>query len=145
MTPVEEFLSAKTIAVVGVSRNSRKFGSRVADDLRKKGFRVLPVNPSVAEIRGEKCYPSLKTLPEKADAAVFIVPPDQTLAALREAIEVGITRIWMQQGSESKEAVDLCRQKGIEPVYGQCLLMSAPPVTFPHSLHRFFARLFGKT
>src|SRR5688500_18611218 len=59
--------SARTIAVVGMSTESTKASNMVGSYLRDEGYRVIPVNPRAEEIDGEKCYPDLRSVPEKVD------------------------------------------------------------------------------
>jgi hypothetical protein len=101
------------------------------------------VNPNVAEIQGEKCYPSLASLPEKVSGALFLTPPSATEQAVREAIEAGVAHLWIQQGAESKNALAFCKDHGVGVVSGHCILMFAEPVGAFHKVHRFFKGLFG--
>jgi predicted CoA-binding protein len=72
---VEEFLAQRTLAVVGASRDDKKFGNKVYKDLIRKGYKTYPVNPNAEEIEGQPCYPDLTALPEAVDGLVFVVPP----------------------------------------------------------------------
>ena len=139
-----DFLSHRTLAVVGVSRSGKKFGNAVVKELTAKGYRVVPVNPNASDIGGTRCYPSLQRIPEKIDGVVTVVPPAETSRVVREAHDAGITRVWMQQGSESAEAISFCRDHGMQEVHGECILMFAPEASFPHRTHRFIRGMFGK-
>ena len=143
METVNEFVSQKKIAVVGVSRKPQKFGSGVYRELKEKGYTVYPINPNAETIGDDTCYPSLKELPEAVDGAVLVVHPEQTDAVVRDAKEAGITRIWMQQGSQSQSAIDYCDENGISVVSKHCIFMFAEPVTSIHKFHRFFKKVFG--
>lgn len=144
-TDVKEFLSCKKIAVVGVSRSGKKFGNSVFKELKSKGYEVYPVNPNADEIEGTKSYPDINALKGMIDGAVFVVPPAQTEKLVRDAASAGISRIWMQQGSESKDAIKFCNENGINAVYGECILMYAEPAAFFHRLHRGINKLTGKS
>jgi predicted CoA-binding protein len=124
MTPeaAQEFLAQKTYAVVGVSRGGGKFGNAVMNALKRKGYRIFPVNPKAKEIDGEPCYPNLKALPEPVGGVIFVVPPAVTEKAVRVAADAGIKRVWMQPGAESDDAVDFCRKRGIAAVYNRCIM-----------------------
>ena len=141
---IDDFLTQRTLALVGASRSGKKFGNAVLRELTAKGYRVLPVNPNAREIQGSRCYPSLRELPETVGGVVIVVPPAKTEEVVREAREAGIPRVWMQQGAESAGAIDFCRQNGMEEVHGQCILMFAPDAAFPHRAHRFIRGLFGR-
>ncbi len=141
---VEDFLSQQTLAVVGASRDEKQFGNKVYKDLIRKGYKTYPVNPNTEEIEGQPCYPDLGALPEAVDGVVFVVPPAQTEKVLREAAEVGVPRVWMQQGSESADAIHFCEENGISVVAGECILMFAEPAEFYHRMHRWVWGVLGK-
>lgn len=141
---VDDLISQKTLAVVGVSKNKGKFGSTVYRELKSKGYRVFPVNPNIDDFEGDKCYRSLKELPEVPGGAVIVVSPKVTENVVRDAAAAGIRRIWLQQGAESKAAIDLCKDNGIDVIHGHCILMFAEPTGFPHRVHRYIWRLLGK-
>ena len=141
---VEDFLAQRTLAVVGASRDDNKFGSKVYKDLLAKGYQTYPINPNAETIEGQPCYSSLIALPEAVDGIVVVVPPRVTEKVVQEAAEVGVPRVWMQQGSESREAIRLCEENGISVVYGECILMFAEPAEFYHRAHRWVWGLLGK-
>lgn len=141
---VDEFLSQRVLAVAGVSKNKKKFGNAIFRELRAKGYRLLPVNPNAADIDGEKCYSSLRELPEKVDGVIIVTPSAETEKVVNDAVASGIRRVWIQQGAETGEAIRLGREKGLSVVHGECILMFAEPAAFPHSAHRWIWRLLGK-
>lgn len=141
---VENFLASKTIAVVGVSRNKQKFGSNVYRALKKKGYTLYPVNPYMQVFEGDKCYPDISSIPEKPEAALLSIPPDKTEAVLEEIFNIGITKVWMQQGSQSDKAIKFCEVHNIECISNECILMFAQPTEFFHRAHKFFRGIFRK-
>src|SRR5262249_35855186 len=141
---IYDFVDQKTLAVVGVSRDSKKFGNLAYRELKTKGYRVFPVNPGMDTLDGDRCYANLESLPEKVDGVVIVVPPGQTEKVVHEVKAAGIKRVWMQQGAESDTAIQFCRSHGIQEVHGECILMFAPPVQSYHKVHRNLAGLFGK-
>lgn len=141
---VDGFFSKKKLAVVGVSRQKYKFGNTVYYDLKKKGFRVFPVNTHMQTFDNERCFPDLKSLPEPIDGAVLVIPPAQTEQVVKDAADANVPLIWMQQGSESKSAIQFCKEHNITTVIGECILMFAEPVTSFHKFHRWLNKLFGK-
>ena len=140
---IDDFLSQQTLAVVGVSRSGKKFGNAASRELRTKGYRVIPVHPEAESIGGERCYPSLKELPEPVGGLLVVVPPAQTEQLVRQAAEAGIRRVWMQQGAESAAAIKYCQDQGMSVVHGECILMFAAP-TGGHKLHHWLWKLLGK-
>lgn len=141
---VEEFLTGGSWAVIGASRDRRKFGNTVFRELKKRGRQVFPINKNAAEIEGEPCYASLADLPGEVDRVVIVVPPEQTEVVVKEAAEAGINRVWMQQGSESDAAVAYCRSQGMTVVSGQCILMSLEQTVVPRQEDRWFRGFGGK-
>jgi uncharacterized protein len=141
---VDDFVAQRTLAVVGVSRQSKKFGSYAFRELKQRGYRVFPVHPQAETIEEDRCYPSLRQLPEAVDGVLIVVPPDQTEQVVRDAAAAGIKRVWMQQGAASPEAIRFCRENGISEVHGECILMFAEPVKSFHNVHRWVWKLLGK-
>ena len=141
---VKDFMSQPALAIVGASRSPNKFGSIVYKDLKSKGYTVFAVNPHAQTIEGDPAYPDLMHLPQQVGGVVLIVPPAQTEQMVRQAAEVGITRVWIQPGAESTAAVAFCEAHGISVILGECIMMYAGPVKFPHNFHKLINRLVGK-
>lgn len=141
---IQNFISGKRIAVVGVSRNKEKFGGMVFTELAARGYQVFPVHPTAQEISGVPCYPNLTALRGQVDGALVAVPSQQAVPVLREAAAIGLKNVWLQQGAESPEALVAARDLGLNLVANKCVLMYAPPVRSFHAWHRLFARLSGK-
>jgi predicted CoA-binding protein len=139
-----DFLKAKRLAVVGVSRSGNKFGNAIYIELKARGFEVYGVNPNLETIAGDKCYATLYDLAGKVDGVVVCVSPGKAPDVIRESAATGIERIWLQQGAQSPEATRVAGELGITPVEGKCILMYAGEVNSIHAFHKFFARLFGQ-
>jgi predicted CoA-binding protein len=121
---IEEFLEKRNIfAVVGASRNPMKYGHQVYMDLRNAGYTVYPVNPNADEILGDKCYANLESLPEIPQVVDLVIPQEATNEAVKVCKKLGIRRVWMQPGSESRMALDFCKENDIEVVYGVCVMV----------------------
>jgi len=140
---VQQFLEAEKLAVVGVSRSEKKFGSMIYKELKERGFDVYGVNPNMDTIFEDPCYPAVAELADKVDGVVICIPPKQAAGVVREAAAAGIDRIWLQQGSQSLETRKAASDAGVDPVEGKCILMYAGEVSSVHAVHRFFAKLFG--
>ena len=139
---IDAFLSQKHIAVAGVSRNPRKFGSAVYKALNEKGFEVYPVNPNMEVYEGKPCYTSINELPEAVTAIVFSTKPEITVQLLQDAKDKGLKYIWLLQGSADKKLLEsIDREKVISK---ECILMHAQPVKGIHGFHRFLRSTFGK-
>lgn len=141
---IKDFVASKRVAVVGVSRHEKKFGSTIYTELKARGYQVYAVNPAVQEIMGDKCYPNLAALQGQVDGAVICISPKAVDPVLREAAAIGLRNVWLQWGADTPETVKLGRDLGLNLVSGKCILMYAEPVRSFHSFHRFFVKLFGK-
>lgn len=141
---VDDFLSSTKIAVVGVSRKKSKFGNVIYRELKKKNYQTYPINQNTNTVEGDTCYPDLLSLPEKVDAVVINVQPAQTEKVVREVKEAGVKKVWLQQGSQSDDAVNYCKQNGIECISNECILMFAEPAGFIHRAHRWMWGVLGK-
>jgi predicted CoA-binding protein len=141
---VEAFVSQKSLALVGVSRSGKKFGNTILKELKEKGYTVYPVHPEAEEIDGARCYSSLNEVPQDVGGAVFVVKPAQTTKLVREAKERGIPRVWMQQGAQSDEAMQFCKDHDIDVVHNECILMFAGEAKGIHGFHKWLWKIFGK-
>ncbi len=141
---IEEFITSKSIAVVGLSRNGKKFGNSALTELSKRGYEVFGVHPEAEEIAGTKCYPNLTALRGKVDAVVICISPKGVAPVLREAAAIGLNNVWLQQGAESPDSIALAKELKLNLVSGRCILMYAPPVEGFHSWHRAIYRIFAK-
>ena len=121
---IKAFLYRENIfAVAGASRNPEKYGHQVYRDLRNAGYRVYCVNPNADEVLGNKCYPSLEALPVKPDVVDVVVPPKITEQLVKTCKKLGITKVWMQPGSESETAIKFCEENSIDVVHGVCVMV----------------------
>lgn len=141
---IQEFLQAQRLAVVGVSRSDKKFGTIIYAELKGHGFEVYGVNPALDRIAGDKCYASVSELTGKVDGVVICLPPQKAAGVIRESAAAGIKKIWLQQGSQSLETKQAAQEAGVSPIEGKCILMYAGEVKSIHAVHKFLAKLFGK-
>ena len=140
---INDFFDAQPIALVGASRNPKKFGYTAFKELKEKGMKIIPVNPYADEIMGEKSYPNVKMLPQEVRSIIVFTKKDQTASVIRDAKEKGIKQIWIQQMADSKEALEELKDTDINIITGECILMHYKP----HSIHKFHAGLkkfFGR-
>lgn len=141
---VQDFVQGKNIAVVGVSRQGKKFGNLACAELKKRDYQVFVVHPTAREIDGMPCYPSLTALRGRVDGVLVSVPASQAESVLREAAAMGVRNVWLQQGAESPDVLTLGRTLNLNLVHNKCVLMYAPPVRSFHGWHRGFMRLVGR-
>lgn len=141
---IQDFIQCKRIAVVGASRSGKKFGNAIYTELKQRGYQVFIVHPEAQEIDGNRCVHNLAALNGEVDGVVICVTPKQAAQVLREAVDAGIKQIWLQQGSDSTEVLQVARDLGVNPVVGKCILMYAQPVRSFHGWHRAFNKLIGQ-
>ena len=143
LNQINDFLSPRKIAVAGASRNPKKFGGYVFAELKQKGFQLYPVNPNADEIQGVKCYKTVEELPEEVSHLLIVTPKEETAVIAAAAVKKGIQSVWIQQTSETPEALKILDDAKIPVVYKKCIMMFASPVKGGHAFHRFFAKAFG--
>jgi hypothetical protein len=142
--PIADFLQCRRLAVVGVSRSSRKYGNYAYREMKARGADVMAVHPELTSVQGDPCFKSLATLPRPAEGVVICVRPEKVPEILRQAAAAGIRRAWLQQGAESDAAAKLAAELRLDLVQGECILMYASPVRGFHRLHRGIWRLIGR-
>jgi predicted CoA-binding protein len=140
---IEEFLASEPIAMVGVSRDPKKFGFMAFRELKEKGLNVIPVNRNASEIHQSKVFPDVKTLPPEVKGLIIMTKKSQTADIVREAKLKGLKQIWIQQGAESPEALQELKGTDINYIPGQCILMYYKPHSI-HKFHRGLKKFFGK-
>jgi predicted CoA-binding protein len=140
---IEAFLAQPALALIGMSRSGKKFGNFAYRALESKGYHVYPIHPHVASIGAVRCYSDFAALPERVENLLVVVPPAQAVTAIRSAAAAGIRRVWLQQGAESPEALNACRDAGVDVISGECILMFARPTGY-HKVHRWLNGLLGK-
>lgn len=123
MARIADFVSRRRWAVVGVSSDPEKYGHKVFATLLDSGYEVYGVNPKNGEILGQQIYPSLANIPVKPEVANLVVPPAVGEQIVRQCLELGITRVWMQPGAESQAAIAFCQDNGIEVVWDACAMV----------------------
>jgi uncharacterized protein len=113
----------RTIAVVGLSDNPGKPSHYVSAYMQRHGYRILPVNPSVESVLGEKCYPSLTDLPVKPDVVNVFRVPAMIPAIVDEMLMLGLKDLWVQAGIINMEAAERAEAGGIRVVMDRCIMI----------------------
>ena len=119
--PHEAVVNSGSMRVVGISDDPFKSSNSVSAYMQRKGYRILPVNPSLETVLGEKCYPSLSALPEKPDLVNVFRLPKFIPAIVDEMIALGLPAIWVQQGIVNEEAAANAEAHGIKVVMDRCI------------------------
>ena len=120
------FETVRTIAVVGCSPKHERPGHYVAKYLQDLGYRVIPVNPGQTEILGEKCYASLRDIPEPVDMVDCFRRAEDIPPVVEDAIAIGAKFVWMQLGIVNEAAAQRATGAGIEAVMNRC-----PKIDYP--------------
>jgi len=111
------------IAVVGASDNPDKFGHAIYRDLKRKGYRVFPVNPNRQTVDGDRAYPTIQSLPNSPDIVNLAVPPEASLAVAQECLRIGMMDIWLQPGAENNIVLNYLQENGFNYVAGACIMV----------------------
>lgn len=110
-----------TIAMVGLSANPYRPSHFAFLYMLAAGYRVIPVNPGQSEIAGQRCYPSLKDIPEAVEIVDIFRPPEAVPPIVEEAIAIGAKVVWMQFGVVHEGAARRAREAGLQVVMDQCV------------------------
>ncbi len=113
--------SSKTIAVVGASPKPWRDSGSIAQFLIGRGYKVYPVNPKYTEVLGEKCYPDLKSLPEKIDIVDIFRKSEEVESIIDEAIAIGAKVVWMQLGVVNAPAASKAESAGMGVIMDRCI------------------------
>lgn len=145
---VAEFLTHRSFAVAGVSRDPRQPANAIFRRLLASGYEVVPVNPRAAQVEGVRCYPDLGAVPGPLDGVVVASPPEASLDLVRQAANHGVSRIWFHRsvgdGSVTPEAVRECEVQGLSCIVGGCPLMYCEPVDPFHRCMRWVLGWAGR-
>ena len=120
-TITELLATAKTIAVVGLSSKPYRASFGVAEYLQESGYRIIPVNPNVSEVLGEKCYARLDDVPEKVDIVDIFRRSEFVPEIVDAAIHAGARAVWMQEGVENEASAERARKAGLFVVMNRCI------------------------
>lgn len=111
------------IAIVGATDNPAKYGYRIYRDLKRKGYRVFPVNPTRDTIDGDPVFADLAELPEPPDIVTYVVPPQRTLRLLKRAKELGLMRVWVQPGAENADVMAYLEANNFDYMAKACIMV----------------------
>ncbi|MFQ5943239.1 MAG: CoA-binding protein [Anaerolineales bacterium] len=158
MSRIEElandFLALKRIAVVGVSDQRETGCNQGYRNFKEAGYEVAAVNPRISVFEGDRCYPDLRSIPDKPDGVFILANPKVTEQIVQHCVELGVQHVWMHcmMGTKlglasgitsvSQEAVQMCRENGITVIPGSCPNQFLNP-DFGHSLMRLLWRTLG--
>ena len=144
---IKEFLGAKRLAIVGVSRDPQHFSRAIFREFVAQGYDAVPVNPQATEIDGRPCFRKIADVTPAVEAALLMTPATTSDQALNECNEADIRKIWMYKALPGQQAhsraVEFCRQRGSALIEGYCPFMFLPQPQLFHRIHRFCMKLVG--
>jgi len=113
--------TAKTIAVYGLSDNPERPSYQIAEKMQENGYKIVPVNPTIDEVLGEKAYSSLTDIPGKIDIINVFRRSEYLPEVAREAAETDCRVFWAQQGVVNEEAYKYLKEKGFTVMMDLCI------------------------
>jgi predicted CoA-binding protein len=113
----------RTLAVVGLSDDPTRPSHSVSAYMQRHGYRILPVNPGIAHVLGERCYPSLRHLPEHPDVVNVFRLPRYIPAIVDDMIDLGFQNLWVQLGIINQPAAIKAQEAGFCVVMDRCILI----------------------
>jgi hypothetical protein len=112
---------SKTVAVVGLSSNPERASYQVARYLQEHGYRIIPINPTVDEVLGERSYASMTDVPYPVDVVDVFRRAEELGSIVDEAVANGAKVLWLQLGIVSEKAAQMARDVGLEVVMDRCM------------------------
>jgi len=112
---------SRVLAVVGLSADWYRPSFFAAKYMQEHGYRVIPVNPKYESILGERCYKSLRDIPEKVDLVDIFRKTQDVMPIAEEAIAIGAKVLWQQLGVKNDAAAAKARAAGLETVMDRCV------------------------
>jgi uncharacterized protein len=139
----ETFFNGQKFAVVG---NSEKMSFPVLTyrGLKNLSKTVFPIDAKADEIDGDRVYRDLTGLPEQVDRVIFELPKNEMESWVSKAVEAGIKDAWIHMGCDTKEAIRLAEEKGINLRTGTCAVMYVTPDPSFHSIHKWIMKILRK-
>jgi uncharacterized protein len=122
--------SAKTIAVVGLSNNPDRASYHVSRYMQEHGYKIIPVNPTITEVLGEKSYPSLKDIPEKVDIVDIFRRSQDVPPIVDDAIAIQARGVWMQEGIVDEPSAKKAESAGLKVVMDRCIMVAHARLVF---------------
>ncbi|MEO6214114.1 MAG: CoA-binding protein [Vicinamibacterales bacterium] len=103
----------KSVAVIGASRDREKFGNKALRAFERRGFRVIPINPTESEVEGHRAYRSVLDVPGEIEMATVYVPPQAGVAVMDELAKKGVAEVWLNPGADGADVVERARMLGL--------------------------------
>ena len=146
---IENFLAQKRFALAGLSRNAGSDSRRLFEELRNRGYDIVPLNPNAIQMDGQRCFSRVQDIQPPVQGVLVMTSPQVAETVVNDCVAAGIRRIWLYRGaagkgSVSERALAVCKQRGIEVVAGQCPFMFLPGSAGVHRFHGFVRKIIGR-
>lgn len=115
--------ACKTVAVVGLSDNPQRASNRIGSYLQSQGYQVIPVNPKLDTVLGEKAYPDLASIPFPIDVVDIFRKQEEVDAVITEALKINPQAIWLQVGLSSSEGQVKAEDQGCAFIENCCMMV----------------------
>ena len=140
---VQAFLGLHRIAIAGVSREPAAFSRSIYREFVRRGYDVVPVNPSADEIEGKHCYRSVSEIQPAVEGALVITSGAAAESVVKDCEAAGVKHVWLSRGVRSPKALAFGSERGMNVIAGECPLMFLEGAGFVHSVHGFFRKMTG--
>lgn len=120
-----DLTQAKTIAIIGLSDKPDRPSYQVAQYLINQGYKIIPVNPNIQQVFEQKSYPNISSIPKDISVDIIDVfrKSEDVVSVIQEIIDSGRQSIiWLQEGIDNPEAVNLAKSHGYDITSGICLM-----------------------
>lgn len=128
--------ATKTIAIVGLSDKPERDSYRVARYLQEHGYRIIPVNPTVESVLGEKSYATVADIPTPVEVVDIFRRPEAVGPIVEEAIAAGARIVWMQLGVVNEVAASMAEAAGLQVVMDRCMKIEHQRLIGQQSINR---------
>src|SRR4030095_12157649 len=108
---IEDFLSRRRVAIVGVSHEPKEFSRMVFRAFQQRDYDVVPVNPNVRVIEDKYCFPRLQDVEPPVEAALVMTPPAISEHVVKDCLAAGVPRVWLYKRCPEAEA--RCAEAGV--------------------------------
>ena len=106
----------KTVAVIGASTDTRKFGNKAVRAFKKRGYEVYPVNPKVTKLEDLQVFPTISAIPVRPNLVSVYLPPSALLKILPDIAAKGCDELWLNPGTESPEVLAEAERLGLNVI-----------------------------
>ena len=107
---------AKVVAIIGASTDRSKFGNKALRAFRHAGYTVVPINPHLAEVEGERAYARVQDYPGDLDEATVYVPPHVGVRVMDDLAAKGIGKVWLNPGADAPAVVARAKVLGLQTI-----------------------------